>query len=382
LKKPTVMIIKSSPWRKFQIFSEHPEYAAIFNVIERYKSKIDFVLVGSSSTSTTSFYLRDDIIAWDIKRIGLIGHFTYFFDFIRILFKHRTNLVIVLGLDQIPPVAIFSLFSRRKYVPIFIGEFKYHGRRNVGQILHRLFIKLFGLSLQISSKKILKAYALSQFVRDGVEKVAPNIKGRSSIVAYPLSPIFSCLQNTANSEEPILLTVSGIEQRKGLDTLIHSASQIEGKFKIMIKGEIRDPVYMRKLLNMVKALGLQDKITFNTQVENYSALVSYYNSAYSFVFPTREDCLGVVVLEALHCGVPVIATSVGGVPEMIQNGVNGILVKPNDPIELANAISFMLKNNDVREKMAKNTRHELSRYYKGKISLEEAIDQSITKLLD
>lgn len=384
MKKPTVIIIKASPWRLSSLFSQHPEYAAIFSIIKRYKTKINFVLVGSSDTPTSCFYLEDSIVACDVKKTKLSGHITYFFDLLRILVKYNADLAIVLGLGAVRPVAIYSFFTTKKYVPIFIGEFNYHGQNIINKILTHFLIKFLGFSIQISSKRISKAYALSGSVRDAIEKIASNLKGKISIISYPISSVFSSLENNSDlnvQQEPIILTIAGIEPRKGLDTLIEAASMIEGKFKIIIKGKVRDTVYMRKLQSMVKKHNLQEKISFRTELEDYSALVSLYRSAYTFVFPTRDDCLGVVVLESLHCGVPVIGTTVGGVPEMIENGLNGILVKPNDPVELAKAISFVLSSNEVRNKLAKQTTQGLLHYYANKVTFENALDQSITKML-
>jgi len=129
---------------------------------------------------------------------------------------------------------------------------------------------------------------------------------------------------------------------------------------------------------MTKKLDVEEKVTFVTNFVDYDTLASYYKSATLFVFPTREDSLGVVILEALHCGLPVIATSVGGIPDMIEDGVNGILVKPDDPQALANAISMVLKDYVLRRKIVANTKSVLyCRYYRGRLSLKEALIRSI-----
>jgi glycosyltransferase involved in cell wall biosynthesis len=91
----------------------------------------------------------------------------------------------------------------------------------------------------------------------------------------------------------------------------------------------------------------------------------------------------VVVLEALCCGLPVIAPSVGGIPDMIDDGVNGILVRPDDLTELANAISSILDNESLRRKLAANARRTLqNRYYEGRITLKDALIQCISKIRD
>lgn len=386
MEKPIVVIIKSSPWKSAHLFRNHPEYSAIFSLIQRHGHKIRFVLMGSSSTPTSTIQLKDDVIAWDIQRTGAMSYFKYDLELVRILFRYRPHLIITLGLSRLLPVAIFSLFSvRSKYVPVFIGEFSYYGSKVVGKLFGRLMSKALSFLLRLSQGKILKMFALSRYVRDGVvEKLAPNLSGKIKLISYPISSIFSRAKKRSLptvSQTPIILTIAGLEPRKGLDTLVKAVSLIPKRLKVIIKGGIRDAIYVQKLNKMVEDLNLRDSITFVTEIIDYDDLVSYYESATLFVLPTREDCLGVVLLEALHCNLPVVATSVGGIPDMIEDGVNGMLVNPDDPYELANAISLLLNDDARRQKLAKNARRVLSnRYYKGRITLEEALNQSVTHL--
>jgi glycosyltransferase involved in cell wall biosynthesis len=385
MKKPTAVIIKSSPWKSAQLYRNHPEYMAIFNTVQRYGQRVDFILVGTSNNHTTASLAGNGAIAWDIERKGTLGHLKYDLELTMILLRYRPHLTIVLGNLQILPVAIFSLLSlRSKYVPIFIGEFTYYGRNTVGRIFHTLFFKALSVVLRLSKENIAGMFTLSKFERDGITQLAPCLKGRIRLISYPISHLFCVPKKKtipADATPPIILTVAGLEPRKGLDTLIEAVSLIPRKVQVIIKGARADAIYTQKLKGMVKDLRLEDTIRFVTEVIDYDALVSYYESATLFVFPTREDCLGVVLLEALCNSLPVIATCVGGIPDMIKNGENGLLVKPNDSPGLARAILLLLNDNAVREKLAGNAKKVLlNQYYKGRITLEEALDQSIANL--
>jgi len=383
--KPIVVIVKASPWRSSHLFKGHPEYSAIFNLIERH-ADLDFVLTGTSSAPISGFLMKDNVIAWDIPVTGITGHFNYHLQLFRIFLQYRPRLIIVLGLTAVLPALTFSFLSPKfKCTPVFIGEFDYHGRRTVGRLLNYGQFKLMSLILRVSRTKMPNIFALSKFVRDGIEKLAPNLKGKIALVSYPISPVFySAKRELAGAfNEPNILTVAGIEPRKGLDVLVKAVSLIprELRPRVIIKGQIRDPIYMQQLNRMVANMGLGDKVEFVTKTIDYDALVSYYQSATLFVFPTREDSLGVVLLEALHSGLPVVATSVGGIPDMIENGVNGILVKPNDPSALANAISLVLRDNALRTNLARNTVQVLHDRYYNRATIEEALERSVEILL-
>jgi glycosyltransferase involved in cell wall biosynthesis len=175
--------------------------------------------------------------------------------------------------------------------------------------------------------------------------------------------------------------VAAIDPRKGLDVLIKAVSliPIELRPNTIINGPIRDQHYMQQLKNMVTNMKLTTWVKFNQGVR-YDDLPSLYQSATLFVLPTREDALGVVVLEALHCGLPVIATSVGGLTYMIVNGINGILVKPDDPVELANAILLLLRDKNLRLSLAKNSVKALNSQYYNRLTIKQAFERSIDSL--
>ena len=378
MRKPVVVIIKASPWKSAHLSSHHPEFSAISHLVKRYRSKFHFVLVGSSSDPTARVQLKNGIVAWDIKTDNKLGFFTYHFHLMRLLLQYRPDIVIVLGMLNILPVAFYSLFTRRsKYIPVFVGEFGYHGSKSIGRFLVNSGLKALGICLELSERKILRSFTLSRHTCEGIEKLAPKLGGKIRLISYPINSRFNAQKYFPSKPptEPIVLTVAAIDPRKGLDTLIKAASLVPKKFRVIVKGSIRDAVYMQKLNELVSDLNLQDRVTFITDRIDYDALVSYYRSATLFVFPTRDDCLGVALLEALHCRVPVIATCIGGIPDMIVDRLNGILVRPDDPLELANAISSLLDNDALRKKLARNAKRVLfSRYYKRRTTLKNALD--------
>jgi glycosyltransferase involved in cell wall biosynthesis len=109
-----------------------------------------------------------------------------------------------------------------------------------------------------------------------------------------------------------------------------------------------------QLKNMTKELGIADKVTLTGFIAN-EKLPELFNSFDIFVHPSIWDSetFGVVVVEASACGCPVVATRVGGVPEVCIDGQTGILVEPNNPDALAEAIIKLAKNPQLRHNMGK-----------------------------
>ena len=121
---------------------------------------------------------------------------------------------------------------------------------------------------------------------------------------------------------------------------------------------------MKKELEMLsKKLGIDKHIKFAGFVEEILKPL-YYKAADVFVLPSvmKHESFGIVNLEAMACGIPIVASIIGGVPDVVKDGENGLLVQPKDSNELADAIIYLLENKEEREKMGKNGRGKVKDY--------------------
>jgi glycosyltransferase involved in cell wall biosynthesis len=89
---------------------------------------------------------------------------------------------------------------------------------------------------------------------------------------------------------------------------------------------------------------------------NSPAITDLFRRADVFVLPSRGDCTPLAVAEALACGLPVVATPVGGMPELVRHGENGLLVPPSDPRQLARALTVLVDHPDTRRWYGGNSR--------------------------
>lgn len=96
----------------------------------------------------------------------------------------------------------------------------------------------------------------------------------------------------------------------------------------------------------------------------------YQRASIFILLPIDYEALGIVNLKALARETPVIATSVGGISEVVYNGENGILVKLNDSIKAADAIQRLLGNETIQKSFAKKVERLLSAIFQPKLSLE------------
>jgi glycosyltransferase involved in cell wall biosynthesis len=151
------------------------------------------------------------------------------------------------------------------------------------------------------------------------------------------------------SHKPRVLFLGGNYQRKGVPYLIRAAPMVLQRVpgcEFWIAGRDDAEPAMRALC---RQLGVEDSFQF-LGWKSQDELVDLYAQADVFAMPSLIEAFGMVFLEAMAAGVPVIGTRVGGVPEMITDGKNGRLVSPQDSVELAAALVEVLLNPALQEK--------------------------------
>jgi len=152
---------------------------------------------------------------------------------------------------------------------------------------------------------------------------------------------FTSFAKEINNKDPLILTVSQMVEEKGIDVLIDAAGilkdrGIRANFKIAGKGPL-----LEKYKQYAKTKGIDNMFNFLGQVDNIKDLMP---KADIFVLPSRSEGMPFALLEAMASGKSVVATNVGGVPEAVVNGYNGILVDKDNAEAIANGIISLLKS--------------------------------------
>jgi len=171
---------------------------------------------------------------------------------------------------------------------------------------------------------------------------------------------------TGENTKPILLYVGRLVPQKGIEFLIESIKIIKKRtdnFILSIAGsgilenKIKQIIQDYDLTQNVKLIGFIDK----------PALIDVYSNADVLVVPSLYEPFGLVNIEAMACGIPVVGSNVGGIPEIIDDGKTGLLVQPGNPEELATAITRLLENKELRKKMGAAGRKRAKLYFDWKL---------------
>lgn len=152
--------------------------------------------------------------------------------------------------------------------------------------------------------------------------------------------------------EKIIACVGVITWRKGFQYAIFAMKYIINKIKAKLVIAGPDVGYLKILKELARRLKLENNIIFTGALDD-SMLKALYRDCDVFVCPSIYEPYSLVILEAMACVKPIVATKSGGIPEFITEGANGLLVEPCNPKKLAEAIIKLLEDQNMASKLAK-----------------------------
>lgn len=166
-----------------------------------------------------------------------------------------------------------------------------------------------------------------------------------------------------------LLFLGTIGKRKGvfdlLSAILSDKEYYQNKIRLLVGGNGETD----KLKTFIKENELGDIVSFLGWVSKEDKANAFIQSNI-FILPSYNEGLPVSVLEALSYGLPVISTPVGGIPEIVHDGVNGILVNPGSINEIDAAIKRMIKDASLRTKMSEESQKIIKDYYPANVRRE------------
>jgi glycosyltransferase involved in cell wall biosynthesis len=152
-----------------------------------------------------------------------------------------------------------------------------------------------------------------------------------------------------------LLFVGRINPLKGLEYLLEAIKLLKAQnLTLTIVGDISSvPRYTQTIKEKIKIFGIEDRVNLEGEIKDVNKLLEIYNTSDIFILPSLWDTSPIAIIEAMCVGLPIIATNVGGIPEWVENGVNGILVPPRNSHILADAIIRLVQDTHLMKEMGR-----------------------------
>jgi glycosyltransferase involved in cell wall biosynthesis len=309
------------------------------------------------------------------RKIKPLNDINSFFKIIKILQKERPD---ILHVNSSKGGGIGALAGR--IVGIKKIVFTAHGWafNEDRSFAERLVITFFHwLTIMLSHKTIAVSNAVAAgasklpftskkitMIKNSISKVSPLTREYARILLEEYTGI-NIPKNTT-----IIGTVSELNKNKGVSYILEALSILKRKGVSFIFIALGDGPEKENLLNLVEKLNLKNSVFLLGFKENAPSLISGFDI---FTLTSITESLGYVLLEAGLAKVPVVASAVGGIPEVIENNVTGILVKPRSTLKIATAIESLLSDRGKAGKMALNLNEKVLREFSMSQMLEKTL---------
>lgn len=208
-----------------------------------------------------------------------------------------------------------------------------------------------------------RVIAVSDGMRRDIARCYPIPPSRISVVHNGIDPAVyrrredGGVLGRLGVRKPYVLFVGRLTRQKGVfDLLGASKGFLPGTQLVLATGRPDEPKILEDLGRAVK--GRRDVLWLNTMLGQRET-IALYSGASVAVTPSVYEPFGIVVVEAMACGAPVVASAVGGIREIVRSGLSGLLVPPADPPALAEAVNRLLADRALSAKLASSARRRV-----------------------
>ena len=274
--------------------------------------------------------------------------------------------------------AVATRFAERPYLLSTIhgynfsttGEFDLRSIKNsLLSVIYRLIYIVFDEVIAVC-KVIKEDLARRPGIKVAAKKIriinsAVDFKGMSDHIQRKNSDFKHALDDNYVRYVGVIANLDKIKCHRVLLRSIPQILRKETRIKFLFAGEGKE---RKRLAQMARKLNIEDNVVFLGFLEHIAEIISMCEL---IVLPSLLESRPLVLMEAMALGKPVVATRVGGIPEIVENGKTGLLVSPKSSTKLANAILLLLQNKELIVKMGQNGQIKAD----GLFSLEDMIGE-------
>ena len=272
---------------------------------------------------------------------------TIIWEMIRIIRRGKYTLVMAQLFPTILYAAVSSFFL--PHVKFVMREPNVYTRRRK----YRLFKVIDGFIYS----RYLKIVCVDRQVEESLLKWLPQLAGKT--VTFPKGIVIPHLYKKTRAKYDIIF-VGRLTRQKGVEILLKVAAELRARRVIKKVAIVGEGELTKELHAEARNLGIDDLVDFLGKRNDVENLLQ---QSRLFLLPSRWEGTPSALLEAMACGVPVLATSVGGVPYIIDSDVNGVLVPPGNIELMTRAAQQILTKKSIARRLGHNARKKVIRCY-------------------
>jgi len=325
-------------------------------------------------------YVPTTILKNSQRNINPIKEFLLFFEILKKLKKIKPDIVHLnsskIGFLGALTARLYNI-ARKKKLKIIFTAHGWASNEKKGWLQRLIIFKLQWLTVILSHKTI----AVSEKTKIDIARL-PFIKGKIVVIHNGIRGIDFLTREKAretlgefnkslkkalskNPELTIVGTISELHKNKGLDLAIEALKSLNAFFVIIGEGEERE-----KLEKQIRDEKLEEKIALLGHVKEASIYLKAFDI---FTLTSRTEALPYAILEAGRAELPVVASSVGGVPEIIDDRKSGLLVKAEDAYSIQSVLNSLLAETEKRKLLGER----LSKKIASEFSFEKMLEETV-----
>jgi glycosyltransferase involved in cell wall biosynthesis len=304
---------------------------------------------------------------------------TYMLSVFILLLRYRRSfdVIICFGLYLfVAPAVIFSRLAGKKIIV------RLESGGDTGDLLHAARLRN-GSFVLACARRADFLIALSDQIKQELQERGFPRKRILRISNSVDTALFCPAPHTPHNSPPIISYIGRLKKEKGVEVLLQALHRLQGttpRLQAVIVGDGEQRTCLQALAVEYK---LSDQVTFTGELPGASSVIPYYQQSQAIVMPSYSEGMPLVLLEAMACGVPVIASRVGGIPDVLGMPLtiepeaggywlaeSGLLVDPGDAEALSAAVLRLVTDNGLRQALARKGRENAAAY-----SLERVVEQ-------
>ncbi|MFA7050288.1 MAG: glycosyltransferase family 4 protein, partial [Patescibacteria group bacterium] len=245
-------------------------------------------------------------------------------------------------------------FKKRCKVPLFLtlqegDDLEYIKKKS--SYIRKNFLEIF---TQADFIQVISSFLKHWAVRNGAESEIRIIPNGVDFLKFKREDGFDREEFRKNlgfkNDDKLIITTSRLVKKNGVRDLLKSLSYLENEFKFLILGEGEEK---DNLLKLTEELNLKNRVYFLGTI-NHQELPKYLWASDVFCRPSLSEGLGNSFLEAMTAGIPVVATEVGGIPDFLRHGENGLFCEVENSKDIADKIKQIFSDEDLKSRIIEN----------------------------
>lgn len=295
-----------------------------------------------------------------------------------LIFRHNVNMLVA----QSPYDGVTAAIAKK--IAGFLGRsvslvIESHGDFEKSFFLYhrvgfpRLLQRLMRAAASFSLKQADGLRSISRATSAQLQQMAPT-KPLKQFMAWTDIEVFVEAGHSRQKEHPssTFLYVGVFSPVKGLKHLVEAFGQVASEFseaRLILLGRVQDEEYVEDLHQRIHRLNIAHQVEFLHELPQ-AQVAQWMTKASVFVLPSLSEGLGRVVVEAMAAGLPVIGSRVGGIPELVQDGVTGCLVDAGDEDALAKSMRCLLESSQTRQRFGIEAQQWAKSYFSSEMYVQ------------